>query len=220
MAKRRYQATPASTVVDQATVERTLGLPPGPVLSVPIARNFTFYYGGWDISTIRVSAACRHLLWPESTQRWLDGMTWRAEPGYYEMSMILPAGSNRDWMAAVRSAPGGDWQAAPVSVALISVLLQLSIYRIDPLRDAICLCSELLPVEEVTRLAEGLQGADWQQLMPVDELSRQLSIEMFRQMPQHIRTSITVEEGKVFLKPMAEQNTPPGVGMLITKKVK
>jgi hypothetical protein len=134
-------------VYDAAAMSRILGLPCESIGNVALDAHdgeIVFYYGGWDLRSLRMSAAGLAHMWD---QTWYDAHGWKAEPGYYRVVFRVP-GTNglvsgeqieHPWML------GDAWKPTPVAVGAAGLLAHLVETGNDLLQGGLCACAETLP---------------------------------------------------------------------------
>lgn len=134
-------------VYDAAAMSRILGLTCECSDPVPEAADgeIVIYYGGWDLPTLRKSAAGQKRMWQD--QNWYDDKEWKAEPGYYRLNLRVPNSNRKNWNEQVAHLRTIDeaLQTAPVTVAASALLVYLTETGNDLLKNDWCRCSEPLP---------------------------------------------------------------------------
>lgn len=138
---------PVTAVYDAAAVSRILGLPAECKDPIPQARDgeIIIYYGGWDLSTLRTSAAGKVRMWQDQT--WYNDKEWKAEPGYYRLLLPVPGSSGKSWDDQLTHLCTIDraWQPAPICVAATAQLVHLTETGNALFKDGWCRCAEALP---------------------------------------------------------------------------
>jgi len=134
-------------VYDAAAMSRILGLPCECNDPVPEAADgeIVIYYGGWDLPTLCSSTAGNTRMWQD--QNWYDEKGWKAEPGYYRLSLRVPDSNRKNWNEQIAHLRTVDeaLQSAPVTVAASALLVHLTETGNDLLKNDWCRCSEALP---------------------------------------------------------------------------
>ena len=168
-------------VYDVAATSRILGIPAECGDSVPHAADgeIVVYYGGWDLSQLRISAAGMKRMW--QNQDWYEKYGWRAEPGYYRVLPTVPGSNQYDWYEqygyVLRVQPGyylpvpnskpqswseqlrrlanidSSWQATPICIAATAFLVHLTETGNNPLKNGWCCCAESLPDDNLAGLS-------------------------------------------------------------------
>ena len=111
-------------VYDAPAVRRILGLPVSlgaELLSVPPAADgeIVVYYGGWDLPTLRKSAAGQKRMW--QNQNWYDASGWKAVPGYYRLRVPVPHSNGKTFEEQEQLLSSGE-QSAPVVLVATAML--------------------------------------------------------------------------------------------------
>ncbi len=134
-------------VYDAAAMSRILGITCKCSDPVPEAVDgeVVIYYGGWDLPTLRKSAAGQKRMVQD--KNWYDDKGWKAEPGYYRVLLRVPDSNRRNWNEQVNHLKTIDeaWQPTPVTIAATALLVHLAETGNDLLRNDWCRCAEPLP---------------------------------------------------------------------------
>lgn len=137
---------PSGIVYDAVTMSRILDIPVLCNDPAPLATRggVVGYYDGWDLPTIRSSAAGKQRM--RQGQGWYDQYPWQAEPGYYE---TLFQTTKR--MVCLKDLQKEDsaWQACPIIVGASILLAHMSEAGKDLLKGNICRFKE--PLSEGNR---------------------------------------------------------------------
>lgn len=143
-------STGIGIVYDAVAMSRILGITCECKDPVPEAADgeVVIYYGGWDLPTLRKSAAGQKRMWQD--QNWYDDKGWKVEPGYYRVLLRVPDSNRRNWNEQVNHLKTVDeaWQPAPVTVAATALLVHLTETGNDLLRNDWCRCAEPLPCDD------------------------------------------------------------------------
>lgn len=136
-----------SIVYDATAVNRILSLPVKCGDPVPEALDgeVVIFHGGWDLKTLRVSAAGKKRMW--QNQDHYEKYGWKAEPGYYRLLLPVPNSNRKSWSDQLRhlASIADAWLAAPICVAATALLVHLTETGNDLLRNDWCRCTEPLP---------------------------------------------------------------------------
>jgi hypothetical protein len=123
----KTEAMGAGVVYDAVTISRILGISTAYRGPVPHAVDgqIVVYYGGWDLQTLRKTAAGNKRMWQD--QEWYDEKAYTAEPGYYRVFLPVPDSNGRTWSEQISDLRtfGEAWQPAPVVVAATALLVHM-----------------------------------------------------------------------------------------------
>lgn len=136
-------------VYDAAAVSHILGIPVKCSDPVPQADDgeIVVYYGGWDLETLRTSAAGKKRMWQD--QDWYEKYGWKAKSGYYRLLLPVPGSNRKSWSEQLRQITvSSAWQPAPACVAATALLVHLTETELDLLKDDWSRCAEALPDDD------------------------------------------------------------------------